>query len=112
MTSLSNFMVEELRIIPKQEMQTVMNIMSTQQVEKKLTALSASIWIPVSTPVQKPATRPVTRHAIRFLFFPIPRPRTRWTSEPLPTDMDKSEKMKWQKPGQYQKILGISGTTG
>ena len=43
MTSLSNFMVEELRIIPKQEMQTVMNIMSTQQVEKELTALSASI---------------------------------------------------------------------
>ena len=34
MTSLSNFMVEELRMISKQEMQTVMNIMSTQQVEK------------------------------------------------------------------------------
>ena len=40
MTSLSNFMVEELRMIPKQEMQMVM---STQQVEKKLTVLSAFI---------------------------------------------------------------------
>ena len=81
--------------------------MSRQQLGNINTSPSASRAIPIQISRLRTRLRP----AIRFPPPPPPptlMPRPRRTSELLSIDMEEFEKIKWQKPDLYQKILGIN----